>query len=666
MGLFSLFHKKKEKEAGQRAADMEEVEENESFAEDGDFEENEEFAEEEDFAEDEEFAEEEDFEEDEEFAEPEEDLTDDENFEEPTESDTEDVTVEESAEGNVDYESPEAEAEESFEDPEEETFEASEDETFESPEAETREASCEGETSEDELPEDQTSEDEFSEQAPFAPTQPWPDERDTWQNADPAYGRMYAPQDRGGEEFNQENGRGEDNEKADKDSIGAGTIFLITLTAAMIGGLLGAWFLIFGVRIARGFGLTGTTTSYLFEGTREKTTLKTSQVDTSTVLSAADLYELNVGSTVGIVTQITTTGYWGSTATGTASGSGFILTEDGYIVTNYHVIEGANSVMVSMYGGQSWYADICGYDKNNDVAVLKVDATGLTPVVLGDSDNLRVGEDVVAIGNPLGELPFSLTQGSISALNRSIHLKNGTNMDLIQTDTAINSGNSGGALFNMYGEVIGITNAKFSTNIYSSDASIDNIGFAIPMNSVRDIIANIIEKGYIVKPFLGVTVQSYQATKENGQILYGAKVISIEKDGPAAKVGILPGDIITYLNGTMVHTSTELVKLVGARKSGEEVSVTLLRGGREMKIQVVLGERHQSAFEDAETTASSEEETQEAQETQPGIGREDYDSSEDFSGEFSGEAEDEPETEAQGNRPNRRGSEETAPAGPWY
>ncbi len=588
MGLFSLFHKKKDKEAGQRAADMGEVEENESFAEDGDFDEDEEFA-------------------------------------------------------------------------EEEPLEASEDETFESPEAETREASCEGETSEDELPED-----EFSEPAPFTPTQPWPDERDTWQNADPAYGRMYAPQDRGGEEYNQENGRGEDNEKADKDGIGAGTIFLITLTAAMIGGLLGAWFLIFGVRIARGFGLTGTTTSYLFEGTREKTTLKTSQVDTSTVLSAADLYELNVGSTVGIVTQITTTGYWGSTATGTASGSGFILTEDGYIVTNYHVIEGANSVMVSMYGGQSWYADICGYDKNNDVAVLKVDANGLTPVVLGDSDNLRVGEDVVAIGNPLGELPFSLTKGSISALNRSIHLKNGTNMDLIQTDTAINSGNSGGALFNMYGEVIGITNAKFSTNIYSSDASIDNIGFAIPMNSVRDIISNIIEKGYIVKPFMGVTVQSYQETKENGQILYGAKVISLEKDGPAAKAGILPGDIITYLNGTMVHTSTELVKLVGAKKSGEEVIVTLLRGGREMKLQVVLGERHQSAFEDAETTASSEEETQEAQESQPGIGREDYDSSEDFSDEFSGEAGREPETEAEGNRPNRRGSEETAPAGPWY
>ena len=212
-------------------------------------------------------------------------------------------------------------------------------------------------------------------------------------------------------------------------------------------------------------------------------------------MTAAELYEACVNSTVGITTSITTTNYWGFRSQSAASGSGFFLTEDGYILTNYHVIEDSDSVSIALYDGSSYSASIRGYDAGNDIAVLKIDGSGFSPVTLGDSDALRVGDDVVAIGNPLGELTFSLTAGKVSALNRAVTLSSGTRMNLIQTDCAINSGNSGGALFNMRGEVVGITNAKYSGSRSSSSASIDNIGFAIPTSDVVAIVRDIMENG---------------------------------------------------------------------------------------------------------------------------------------------------------------------------
>lgn len=187
------------------------------------------------------------------------------------------------------------------------------------------------------------------------------------------------------------------------------------------------------------------------------------------MLTASEIYARYVNSTVGITTAVTTN-LFGRQTTSAASGSGFILTSDGYILTNYHVIEGSGQIAVALYSGTSYSAKVIGYDETNDIAVLKIDASDLTPVVVGSSSDLEVGEDVVAIGNPLGELTFSLTTGVVSALNREITVSSGVTMNLIQTDCAINSGNSGGALFNMHGEVVGITNAKYSS---SSGASID-------------------------------------------------------------------------------------------------------------------------------------------------------------------------------------------------
>ncbi|MBR5113559.1 MAG: trypsin-like peptidase domain-containing protein [Clostridia bacterium] len=224
----------------------------------------------------------------------------------------------------------------------------------------------------------------------------------------------------------------------------------------------------------------------------------TSQVSYTSVASgekmtAAQVYAANVNSTVGITTQ-TNVNYFGFRTSAAAAGSGVILTANGYIVTNYHVIEDASEIKVTTYDNKSYEAALVGYDETNDIAVLKIDADNLTPVTLGDSDNANVGDDVVAIGNPLGELTFTLTRGIISAKDREVTFSSGVTMNLIQTDAAINSGNSGGALFNMNGELIGITNAKYSSSS-SSESSVDNIGFAIPINSLTEIIDDIIENG---------------------------------------------------------------------------------------------------------------------------------------------------------------------------
>ena len=279
-----------------------------------------------------------------------------------------------------------------------------------------------------------------------------------------------------------------------KKSLGPKLVAL-SLCCALVGGAAGGA----GVLWYTGGQTQAPNTSNALVGNRENSVIALNSVDTGKELTAAEVYAQNVRSTVGITTSITTN-FWGYQTVNAASGSGFIVTDDGYILTNYHVVEGASSITVSMYEGQTYEAELVGYDAANDVAVLKIEAKGLTPVVLGDSDNLNVGDNVVAIGNPLGELTFSLTSGAISSLNRNITMSNGATMNLMQTDCAINSGNSGGALFNMYGEVIGITNAKYSSSGSSGEASIDNIGFAIPINLAWEIAQSIIEKGYVSTP----------------------------------------------------------------------------------------------------------------------------------------------------------------------
>jgi len=259
----------------------------------------------------------------------------------------------------------------------------------------------------------------------------------------------------------------------------------LLLSCAVVGGASG-----FGGSILA--ENTGTTT--LLSGSAG-TSVSVKSVSTGEKMTASEVYAANVDATVGISTSSTSRNMFGQTTETAAAGSGFIVSSNGYIVTNYHVIEGANTIKVTTNDGKEYTATVRGYDESNDIAVLKIKATGLKAVTLGSSSKANVGDSVVTIGNPLGELTFSLTSGSISALNREVTFSGGNTMKLIQTDAAINSGNSGGPLFNMYGQVIGITNAKYSSSGSSSEASIDNIGFAIPIDDVKDTIEDIIKNG---------------------------------------------------------------------------------------------------------------------------------------------------------------------------
>jgi len=339
--------------------------------------------------------------------------------------------------------------------------------------------------------------------------------------------------------------------------------------------------------------------SGILQGNRENTVIEIVDVETGKLMTPAEVYAANVNSTVGITTSITTN-FWGQTTTSAASGSGFIISQDGYILTNHHVIEDATTITVSMYSGESYSAKLIGYDENNDLAVLKIDAKGLSPVILGDSDNLNVGDSVLAIGNPLGELTFSLTAGAISAKGREITMSNGITMNLLQTDCAINSGNSGGALFNLYGEVIGITNAKFSGSSNGS-ASIDNIGFAIPMNSIRSIVESIIEKGYISKPFLGVTVSDVSPEYQMFGLPLGAAVQEVSKDSPAEDAGVQVGDIITAINGTTITGRLGVKSAVTGAKAGDRMVLTVYRKGQTVELTVIVGEQIQSALGNSQT-----------------------------------------------------------------
>ena len=369
----------------------------------------------------------------------------------------------------------------------------------------------------------------------------------------------------------------------------------VGLVLALLMGILGS---------AIGNSLFGKGSTTIYEGQRESSVIDVAKVDTGKLMTPAEVYAANVNSTVGITTSVTTN-FWGFQTTSAASGSGFILTGDGYVLTNYHVIESSNSISVTLYDGKSYDAVLIGYDESSDIAVLKIDAEGLTPVVLGDSDNLNVGDSVVAIGNPLGELTFSLTSGAVSALNREITLSNSVTMNLIQTDCAINSGNSGGALFNLYGEVIGITNAKYSGS--GSGASIDNIGFAIPINHVRGIVESIIENGYVAKPYIGVIVSDVSEETMGYGLPAGAAVKAVSEDSPAEKAGLQVNDIITAVNGKEISGRTGLSEAVSAASVGDTLTLTVYRQGKTISVNVTVGEQIQSALANEDNRQSEQQ-----------------------------------------------------------
>lgn len=316
------------------------------------------------------------------------------------------------------------------------------------------------------------------------------------------------------------------------------------------------------------------------------------------------VYENNAKSVVAVSSTIRSTVY-GQTREGTSSGSGFIISDDGYVVTNRHVVEGATDVTVTLSTGDEYTAKVIGSDSLNDVALLKVEATGLPAVKLGSSDKLAIGDMVCAIGNPLGSLTATLTVGYVSGKDRQVTTDNST-INMIQTDAAINSGNSGGPLFNMYGEVVGITSAKYSGTT-SSGASIEGISFAIPIDDVMSIIDDLQEYGYVTGAYLGVTVTDTDAAAAK---LYGmptgAYVNSVEDGGAADRAGVQPKDIIIGLGDTDISNRTELPRVLRRFKAGDTTTITVIRSGERMTMDITLDEKPR----DTQSSSSTVEPTQ--------------------------------------------------------
>ena len=303
-------------------------------------------------------------------------------------------------------------------------------------------------------------------------------------------------------------------------------------------------------------------------------------------LTPGQVYAKNQKAVVSV--NASTVNDYGST--GYSSGTGFILTENGYVITNYHVVEGSNKLEITTSASTVYEAKLVGFDATHDIAVLKVEATGLPHVTLGSSDALIIGDQVTVIGNPFGELGSTLTVGYISGKDRQISTSN-TLINMLQTDAAVNSGNSGGPMFNMKGEVVGIITAKYSGTT-ASGASIEGIGFAIPIDDVAKKIQDLIEFGYITGPFLGVGVRDVDATVSQAYGLpLGAYVVSVEKDYCAYAAGIREKDIIISLGEYTIKSLSDLSSSLQEFKPGDTVTITVWRSGQTLELEVTLDEK---------------------------------------------------------------------------
>ena len=311
-------------------------------------------------------------------------------------------------------------------------------------------------------------------------------------------------------------------------------------------------------------------------------------------LTTEQVADLVSPSVVVITTEQVVYSQWswyGQSQVESGAGSGVIISSDGYILTSAHVVSGASNITVSI-GDKDYPATLVGEDTTSDIAVVKVDATGLTPATVGNSDNLKVGESVMAVGNPLGELGGTVTSGIVSALNRSVSIQGSSSvntMSLIQMDASVSPGNSGGGLFNMNGELVGIVNAK------SSDSDAEGLGFAIPVNDAVKVAQELLENGYVTgRPYLGISyfaVTDAQTAAQLGVNAYGVYIVEVVKGGPADKAGLQAGDRIVSVDGSEVATQSDLGTLMQDHKAGDTIEITVARGGQMQTVNVTLGEK---------------------------------------------------------------------------
>ncbi len=325
-----------------------------------------------------------------------------------------------------------------------------------------------------------------------------------------------------------------------------------------------------------------------FGGTTIDKTIKTTNYNlakaTGSVLSIQEIIAKNENSVVAISTETVDTDMWIGQYVTQGAGSGVIYSEDGYIITNNHVIDGASHIKVTLYDGTEYDASLVATDSMTDVAVIKIDATGLQPITMGEMSSVNVGDAVVAIGNPLGTLSGTATEGIVSALEREITLE-GKQMTLIQTSASINPGNSGGGLFDQYGNLIGIVVAK------SSGSDVEGLGFAIPCDKVASVAKSLIENGYVEgRPQAGITI--IDLTDASTAMQYGVTITGVyvkEVTGKnATKAGFQPGDLLYYIDDTKITSSAQVVAIIQSHKVGDVVTFTVVRDNELIKLDVEL------------------------------------------------------------------------------
>ena len=365
----------------------------------------------------------------------------------------------------------------------------------------------------------------------------------------------------------------------------------LVLAAAMgfAGGFVGAKFGGSGKVVIQQVAPSSTADSA--SGSDSSITAASSSGSSLTTEQVADLVSPSV---VVITTEQVVYSQWswyGQNQVESGAGSGVIISSDGYILTCAHVVDGASNITVTI-NDKDYTATLVGEDTTSDIAVIKIDDNGLTPATVGDSDSLKVGQNVMAVGNPLGELGGTVTGGMISALNRSVTIQGSSSvntMSLIQMDASVSPGNSGGGLFNMNGELVGIVNAKSS----SSDA--EGLGFAIPINDAIKVAQELLENGYVTgRPYLGITylaVTDAQTASQLGVNAYGVYVVEVVKGGPAEKAGLQAGDRIVSVDGTEIASKDDLGTLMQKHAAGDTLSITIARDGQMQTVNVTLGEK---------------------------------------------------------------------------
>ncbi len=374
-----------------------------------------------------------------------------------------------------------------------------------------------------------------------------------------------------------------------------GVVFLL-IVVSVVSGFLGAY--IGGNMVAANLAAdaeeqvipTPTLNTGEVQVVNQTITISSSEIDT-VITDVVEQIEPAVVTVVGTIPGQQT--FFGRTADSEVSGSGFIISSDGYIVTNNHVVEDASALSVVLSDGMQLKAEIVNRDIYADLAVLKVEGAMPAVAALGSSADLKPGETVIAIGSPLGTFRNSVTVGVVSATGRTLDTGEGYNMEnLIQTDAAINSGNSGGPLVNLAGEVIGV-NAVVVRGSSSSSASAEGLGFAIPSDTVKVISEQIIEKGYFARPYLGVGIQNITtsiATRYNLPVAWGGYVTEVVAGSPAAGTGLRAHDIITRLGDIEITEGTTYLNALFTYQPGEEIEVEFYRGSQKMTVTVTLAE----------------------------------------------------------------------------